>query len=183
MLFEDNVEFKLGNGESIWINPEKCREVIDLLTALAAFGKVARQIPEEREMHDKEIPRIWIEIEQIMAEIPWDEIKTEKGLLRHFHQVVSDQPGDFIGIIPDSMKGVCTRVLLVVCGTRTASKRVLEAIHVAQRCRKILKGVMFLPVSWDIEMDEHLRIGARQLRSLDVQSVVVKLGKNKAIAL
>lgn len=183
MTFEDNVEFKLGNGESIWINAEKCREVIDLLAALAAFGKVARQIPEETEMDDKEIPHIWIEIEQIMAEIPWDEIKTEKGLLKHIGRVIGGQPGDFIGIIPASTKGPCPRVLLVVCGARTASKRVLEAIQIGQRCRKILEGVMFLPISWDIEMDEHLRIGARQLLSLDVQSVVVKLGRNKAVSL
>jgi hypothetical protein len=183
MLFKDNVEFKLGNGESILINPEKCREVIDLLAALAAFGKVARHIPEEREMQDKEIPDIWVQIEQIMAEIPWDEIKTEKGLLKHLGRVIGEQPGGFIGIIPASTKGPCPRVLLVVCGTRTASNRVLEAIHIAQQCRKRLEGIMFLPISWDIEMDEHLRIGARQLLSLDVQSVVVKLGRNKPIPL
>lgn len=183
MLFKDNVEFRLGNGESILINLEKCREVVDLLAALAAFGKVSRQIPEETEMHDKEIRDIWVQIEQIMAEIPWDEIKTEKGLLKHLRQVISEQPGGFIGIIPATARGTCPRVLLVVCGTRTASNRVLEAIHIAQQCRKTLEGVMFLPISWDVEMDEHLRIGARQLLSLDVQSVVVKLGRNKAVSL
>ncbi|MEM2506515.1 MAG: hypothetical protein QXF61_05675 [Nitrososphaeria archaeon] len=125
--------------------------------------------------------RVWIEYEiQGRLELcfsrvevaPEDEYTLRKLLEKCFHEVLEGIPIQIIPHLPrEEKRPGCPRILFVLVGTRNFADRTLEALEVARRCRGIVEGVIYLTISWSMNLENRLRSIAAMFRDYGVLDI------------
>ena len=104
--------------------------------------------------------------------VPRDEYSLRKLLEKCFREVLEGVPIQIIPHLPQEIKAPgCPRVLFVLVGTRSFADRTLEALEVARRCRGMVEAVLYLTVSWSMNLDNRLRAVTEMFRDYGVLDI------------
>lgn len=106
------------------------------------------------------------------AEVPIDEYILRRLLEECFHEVLKGVPIQIIPHLPQEKKMPgCPNVLFVLVGIRSFADRTLETLEVVRRCKGKVEGVLYLTLSWSMNLDNRLRSIAEIFRDYGVLDI------------
>jgi len=107
---------------------------------------------------------------------PWEFPSNEKGIRRRlkecFPEVTEGIPFQIIPHLPQEMKAPgCPEFLFVLVRTNNFADRTLEALDVTRRCDGKVKAILYLTLSWAVNLDQQLASVAKIFRDYGVASI------------
>jgi hypothetical protein len=127
-----------------------------------------------------EILDYWSSVIEIINSIEGiDRVTSDRELTKLLKGYFRGSREGEIGIFDPKAKGGCVRLLLVPCSISNFYERAFDVLDIASQCNMriapILRGVMFLPVSWSQSCEQHLaRHVVGMLQRYKVSQICVK---------
>lgn len=101
---------------------------------------------------------LWSDVIETLNSI--DEVPGERELRKKLEKHLRESWRGNVGILDPRGKGECVERLLVPCTMFNFYERVFDVLDIVKNCNMhlvpILRGVMFLPVSWSQSCEERL---------------------------
>jgi hypothetical protein len=104
--------------------------------------------------------------------LPGNEDTIRRLLGECFQEVERGVPLQIIPHLPEEVKAPgCPTILFVLVGIRSFADRTLEALDVAKRCRGKIQGILYLTLSWSVNLEDRLKSVAEIFRDYGVSDV------------
>lgn len=100
-----------------------------------------------------------------------DEYTLRELLVKCFQEAREGVPFQIIPHYEEDKAPGCPIILFVLVGIRSFADRTLEALDVVKRCRDEVKGILYLTLSWSVNLDDRLRSAVEMFRDYGVVDV------------